>query len=62
MSCMMKKLAKVGYRVAPMYSDEPNGTIVEVINDEIVMVRWDYGVDPKPYETREMVKFLRKGV
>jgi hypothetical protein len=60
---MMRKLAKVGYRVAHTYVDaEPNGTIVEVINDEIVMVRWDYGVDPEPYETREMVKYLRKGV
>jgi len=59
---MMKKLAKVGYRVAPMYNDEPNGTIVEVINEAIVMVEWDFQKPHLPTVTREQVKYLRKGV
>jgi hypothetical protein len=67
---MMKKLAKVGYRVAPMYNDEPNGTITEVVNDLFVMVKWD-GEDPDrkfgitldtDWITKEQIKYLRKGV
>lgn len=38
---MMRKLAKPGYRVAPMYRDEPNGTIIGIVNEIFVMVAWD---------------------
>lgn len=57
----MRKLAKVGYRVAPMYNDEPNGTIIEVINEAYVMVKWDRAFSWKEFDhvTREQVKYLR---
>lgn len=62
---MMRKLAKVGYRVAPMYTYFPNGTIVEVLRDGpmswdvyYVMVKWD----DDGRIVREAVKYLRKGV
>lgn len=49
---MMRKLAAPGYRVAPMYCDLPNGTIIGIVDDLNVMVAWDtldpsfrYGID-----------------
>jgi len=54
---MMRKLAKVGYRVQPMYSDGPQGTISFVVNDYYVCVLWDGDEESK----REPIKFLRKG-
>ncbi len=62
---MMKKLAKVGYRVAPMYNDEPNGTIVEVPETRFtwervyVMVKWD---NDSNVAVQEQIKYLRKGI
>lgn len=56
---MMKKLVKVGYRVAPMYNDGVFGTIVEVVDECNVMVEWDvpsYG----ELKTKEQIKYLRK--
>jgi hypothetical protein len=53
---MMKKLAKVGYRVAPMYNDVPNGTIIEVNSEILVTVKWDNIDQP----TTEQIKYLRK--
>jgi hypothetical protein len=59
---MMAKLAKVGYRVAPMYQDGPNGSIVEVLDDLYVMVKWDVTDLHKVHQTqKEQIKFLRKG-
>lgn len=56
---MMKKLVKVGYRVAPMYNDVPFGTITEIVDELNVMVKWDdrsYG----ELKTKEQIKYLRK--
>ena len=54
---MMRKLAKVGYRVQPMYTDGRQGTISFVVNDYYVCVLWDGDEESK----REPIKFLRKG-
>lgn len=56
---MNRKTVKVGYRVAPLYRDEPNGTITKLVNagDVYVMVLWDKTTEA----IREPVKFLRKG-
>jgi len=69
---MMQKLAVPGYRVAPMYNDEPNGTIIGRIDELNVMVAWDtsdrkflYGVDLLRDATnvsKEQIKYLRKGI
>lgn len=68
---MMQKLAIPGYRVAPMYNDQPNGTIIGRVDDLNVMVAWDtlgksfrYGFDlvrDAKAVTKEQIKYLRKG-
>jgi hypothetical protein len=69
---MINKHAIPGYRVAPMYSDLPNGTIIGRCADGLnVMVSWD---DLEYADRRvlldgyaknvqkEQIKYLRKGV
>jgi hypothetical protein len=69
---MINKHAIPGYRVAPMYSDLPNGTIIGRCDDGLnVMVSWD---DLEYADRRvlldgyaknvqkEQIKYLRKGV
>jgi hypothetical protein len=67
---MMQKLAVPGYRVRPMYNDEPSGTIIGRVDELHVMVAWDtsshkfrYGIDllrDAQNVKREQIKFLRK--
>jgi hypothetical protein len=72
---MINKHAIPGYRVAPMYSDLPNGTIIGRCADGLnVMVSWDdleyankfqYGIDhvkDAKNVQKEQIKYLRKGV
>jgi hypothetical protein len=64
---MMSKLAQVGCRVAPLYEDSPNGTVVEVLNNFYVRVKWDASgpsaASPDTGHTQiEQVQFLRKGL
>ena len=66
---MMKKLATPGCRVAPMYCDGSNGTIIEVLDDLNVMVLWDVDKVPNGQPAWlsvaqpfcEQIKYLRKG-
>jgi len=69
---VINKLAVPGYRVAPMYNDEPNGTIIGRCDDGLnVFVAWDsptqkfqFGIDDvtKATSVREQIKYLRKGI
>ncbi len=55
---MMRKLAKAGYRVQPLYVDgSRQGTVTSVVNDYYVNVLWD----GDKASLREPIKFLRKG-